>query len=154
MDEVKVMKKILFVLMCLFVVVGCSSKTKTIDLKNDNVSMWDKNTLVEANLKEGDLRVKMSIEEMNEEIIKVKLMNQTCWDCGYAQSFDVQVLIDDVWYNVPVADTYEEKPAYGYIIEGYTTQIKEYRVLEKYGVLPAGHYRIAVEGHTCEFKVK
>lgn len=154
MNEVNVMKKLLFVLMCLFVVVGCSSKYKVIDLKNDNVSMWDKSTLVEGQLKEADLRVKMSITEMDEELIKVKLWNQTCWDCGYAQSFDVQVLIDNVWYNVPVVDTYEEKPAYGMIVEGYSTQIKEYHVLEKYGVLPEGHYRIVVEGHTCEFKVK
>ena len=154
MYEVNEMKKLLYILMCLFVVVGCSSKNNVIDLKNDNVSMWDKSTLVEGQLKEADLRVKMSIEEMSEELIKVKLWNQTCWDCGYAQSFDIQVFLDNVWYDVPVVDTYVEKPAYGMIVEGYSIQTKEYHVLEKYGVLPEGNYRIVVEGHTCEFKVK
>ena len=154
------MKKLLIALTALFIVVGCSSKGKlfssydSIDLNNDDIAMWDKNTLDEGKLKEADLRVKMSIMEMDEERIKVKLWNQTCWDCGYAQYYELHVLIDGIWYTVPALPSDEEKPALGQIIEGYTTQIKEYRVLEKYGVLPAGHYRIAVEGHTCEFKVK
>ena len=96
----------------------------------------------------------MSIEEMDKEIITVKLLNQSCWDCGYAQYFELHVYIDDVWYKVPVVSTYIEKPAIGLVIEGYTTQMKEYNVLEKYGVLPMGEYRLVVEGHTAEFTVK
>ena len=154
------MKKILFLVLAFFVVVGCSAKGDLfsshdiIDLDNDGVVMWDKSTLEEGQLIEANQSVKMSILEITQETIKIKLLNQSCWDCGYAQYYELHVLIDNVWYNVPVLYPNEEKPALGQIIEGYTTQIKEYKVLEKYGVLPAGDYRIVVEGHTANFTVK
>ena len=154
------MKKILTALLILLILVGCSSSGNstfegdTIDLNNDDMAMWDKGTLEEGTLIEANQSVKMSIMEITEDIIKIKLLNQSCWDCGYAQYYDVHVLIDDIWYNIPALTTYEEKPAYGYILEGYTTHVLDYDVKEKYGVLPEGHYRIVVEGHTCEFVVK
>jgi hypothetical protein len=154
------MKKLLIALIALFIVAGCSSNGELfsshdiIDLDNDGIALWDKNTLDEGKLKEADLRVKMSIVEIDKERIKVKLWNQTCWDCGYAQYYELHVLIDGIWYTVPALPSDEEKPALGQIIEGYTTQIKEYNVLEKYGVLPSGEYRIVVEGHTANFTVK
>ncbi len=148
------MKKILAVFSVLLILVGCSTNSNVIDLNNDDMALWDKGTLEVGTLIEEEKSVKMSIEELSEDIFTVKLLNQSCEDCGYAQYFEVHVLIDDVWYNIPALSTYEEKPAIGYVIEGYATQIKEYNVKEKYGVLPKGQYRIVVEGHTCEFVVK
>ena len=148
------MKRLIFAVIALFLVVGCSTKNHVIDLDNNGLTLWAEETMSEGTLIEANKSVKMSIEEMDKEIITVKLLNQSCWDCGYAQYFELHVYIDDVWYKVPVVSTYIEKPAIGLVIEGYTTQMKEYNVLEKYGVLPMGEYRLVVEGHTAEFTVK
>ena len=154
------MKRILFAIVALFIVVGCSSKggeltfSDSINLNNDGLSLWAKETMKEGTLIEANKSVKMSIMEIDQEKIKVKLLNQSCSDCGYAQSFEIHTLIDGIWYHIPVVDTYEEKPAVGHFIEGYTTQVKIYDFFEKYGVLPEGKYRIVVEGHTANFLVE
>ena len=148
------MKRLIFAVIAMFLVVGCSTKNHVIDLDNNGLTLWAKETMSEGTLIEANKSVKMSIEEMDKETITVKLLNQSCWDCGYAQDFQVHTLIDGIWYNIPTTDTYEEKPPMGNIIEGYVTQIKVYKVLEKYGVLPEGEYRIVVEGHTANFTVK
>lgn len=147
------MKRLIFAFIALFLVTGCS-KSHVIDLDNDGLTLWAKETMVEGILIEANKSVKMSIEEIDEETITIKLLNQSCWDCGYAQDFEIHTLIDDVWYKIPTADTYVEKEPMGNIIEGYVTQIKVYKVSEKYGVLPSGEYRIVVEGHTANFTVK
>ena len=148
------MKKLIVTIMALLIVSGCSANKNVIDLDNNGVELWAKDTLVEGTLIEANPRVKMTIEKIDQEIITAKLLNQTCWECGYAQDFQIHTLIDGVWYSIPTTDTYVEKPPMGNTIEGYVTQIKEYKFLEKYGVLPSGQYRLVVEGLTAEFTVK
>ena len=152
------MKKLIILMLFVTLLSGCSSSGTSaydsIDLDNDGIALWDTSILETAVLKEANDSVKMSILEIDQETIKVKLLNQSCWDCGYAQYFDLNVCVDDVWYAVPELEGVEPQPAIGYILEGYTTQEKTYQVKERYGVLPSGKYRLVVEGLTAEFMVE
>ncbi len=95
--------------------------------------------------------ISMVLAEQTDDSLTVKLTNGTGTDWCYGEYFSLHVLLDGVWYDVPVLD--DKNYAFtdiGIILPSGKTQEKSYS-LGSYGTLPEGTYRLAVEGLSAEF---
>ena len=95
--------------------------------------------------------ISMVLTEQAADALTVKLTNSSNTEWCYGEYFSLQVLLDGVWFGVPVLDDLN----YGFIDIGILlpagkSQEKSYS-LSMYGDLPAGTYRLVVEGMNAEF---
>lgn len=97
--------------------------------------------------------ITMAFKELTAEKITVKLTNTNETDWCFGEYFSLQVLLDGVWYNVPVLDDKN----YGFNDIGIILPAGESREesysLSMYGTLPEGTYRLVVEGMSVEFSL-
>ena len=98
--------------------------------------------------------VSMELAEWTDESVTVSFLNNSGEEWGYGRDFSLQVLMDGTWYIVP--QTPNEN--WGFtsdllIVESGKTKSENY-YLSSYGDLPAGHYRLVVEGLSVEHDIE
>ena len=97
--------------------------------------------------------ISMTLKEQSADKITVELTNSGNTEWMYGEYFSLQVLLNGTWYDVPVLDDKN----YGFtdigiILPAGKTQEESYS-LGSYGILPAGTYRLVVEGMSVEFSI-
>ncbi len=97
--------------------------------------------------------ITMILKEQTANKLTAVLANNGSTEWMYGEYFSLQVLLDGVWYNVPVLDDKN----YGFndigiILPAGESTEKTYS-LDSYGALPAGTYRLAMYGLSAEFSL-
>ena len=113
---------------------------------------WDTRYMTEADKPYGSDKVEMTIYEQSEDFLRVTIENNknSVWE--YGESYAIDVLVDDTWYQVPAEEVWDV------VAIAYTLPAKEsvdiaYN-LERFQPLPEGIYRLVVEGVAAEFEIK
>ncbi len=85
--------------------------------------------------------------------LTVELVNNSEEEWSYGKYFSVQALLDGVWYNIPpVPGAWGFEDIAMLLPAGKTAE--ESYMLAMYGNLPAGTYRLVVEGLSAEFTIE
>ena len=103
--------------------------------------------------KSAPANISMTVTGQTADALTVELTNNGSTEWLYGEYFSLNVLLDDVWYDVPVLDDKN----YGFTSIGIVLQAGESHEqtygLSIYGTLPAGDYRLVVEGLSAEFSI-
>ena len=97
--------------------------------------------------------ISMTLKEQTADSLTVELANTGSTEWCYGEYFSLNVLLDGVWYDVPVLDDKN----YGFndigiILPARESHQKTYDLF-MYGTLPAGDYRLVVFGLSAEFSI-
>ena len=95
--------------------------------------------------------ISMVLKEQTADRLTVELTNHSAADWMFGEYFSLHVLLDGVWYEVPVLD--DKNYAFtdiGIILPAGDSMEKSYP-LGAYGDLPEGTYRLAAFGMSVEF---
>ena len=115
---------------------------------------WYPIHMTNAALKDAPEGISLTLTAAGRESLTAELTNASGEAWCYGEYFSLQVLLNDEWYAVP--STPEHNWAFtdiGLILEPGQTREENYS-LTMYGELPAGTYRLVVEGLTAEFEVE
>lgn len=114
---------------------------------------WVVKMLTPAEELEPPANISMTLTAQEGKNLTVELTNHGAEEWVYGKYFSVQVLLDNIWYKIPVTSAEN----WGFIdiamvLAPDKTQTESYN-LDMYGELPKGTYRLVVEGMTAEFEV-
>lgn len=114
---------------------------------------WIADRLSPANKLTPPEGISMALKEQTDDKITVELTNSGNTEWCYGEYFSLQVLLDGGWYEAPVLDDKN----YGFTDIGILLPVgktqEEHYNLSMYGDLPAGTYRLVVEGMGAEFSL-
>lgn len=97
--------------------------------------------------------ITMELTEVTEDKVKVLLSNHGDEMWSFGESYNIDVMLDGVWYDVPILPGETLLiPAISWILDVGKTQQKTYS-LHVFGELPAGTYRLTAEGMSVEFSM-
>ncbi|MGN1345903.1 MAG: immunoglobulin-like domain-containing protein [Eubacteriales bacterium] len=114
---------------------------------------WNPAFMMPAELKEMD-GVFAEAKEISEDRITLVLTNDTAEEWCYGEYFSVHAKLDGEWYVLPTKP--DRNWAFidiGYLLMPGASETRTYQ-LEMFGELPAGEYRLVVNGDSdvfCEF---
>ena len=97
--------------------------------------------------------ISMVLKEQTADTLTVELTNNSTAEWCYGEYFSLNVLLDGVWYDVPVLD--DKNYAFtdiGILLPAGESHEKSYN-LSMYGTLPKGPYRLVVFGMSAEFSI-
>lgn len=99
----------------------------------------------------GTEGITMELVSASDGKVTVALSNRGDTEWGYGLSYGIDVLLDGVWYDVPIMpDQNLVIPAIAVVLPAGKTQEESYS-LSVFGDLPAGTYRLTAEGMSVEF---
>lgn len=99
----------------------------------------------------GTEGITMEFVGIADKKIQVNLTNHRDAEWCFGESYDIEAFVDGVWYDIPLSPgEYNPIPAIGLMLKPGNTWGKTY-ALAPYGDLPAGTYRLIVEGMSVEF---
>lgn len=98
--------------------------------------------------------ISMVLTKQEEDRLTVEITNNKAEDWGYSKHFNIQALVDGVWYDLPTIPGlgYEYMIEIAILLPAGKTQEEVYK-LEMYGELPPGTYRLVKEGMVAEFEM-
>lgn len=114
--------------------------------------MWYPAFMTPAEEPEAPEGVSMALTGREEDTLTVTYTNGGAERWEYGLDYDIQVLLNGAWYEVPCVPG-------NWIIHDILCRVdvgesrEETYWLEPYGDLPAGQYRLAAEGMAVEFTV-
>jgi len=111
---------------------------------------WNKNYL-EPGKKLQSSGLKLKLKEIKGNSLELRLKNTTKKTLSYGEYFSIQVKLGGRWYDIPA----KEDLAFidiAYILNAGKSVKKTYDI-SAYGELPAGKYRIVVEGACAGFNI-
>lgn len=114
---------------------------------------WNADYLRPADELEPPADISMSLDSWTAESVSVTIKNETSVEWCYGEYFHLEVLLDGAWYHVPVCP--DENWGFtdiAIILQPYDENTETYS-LDMYGQLPAGSYRLVVEGLSVEFDI-
>lgn len=98
--------------------------------------------------------ISMVLTKQEDMVLTVEFTNSGSQEWMYGEHFSIQVLLDDEWYYIPATSKYNWGFIdIGYILEAGKTREESFN-RTMYGELPAGTYRLVVEGMTAEFVIE
>lgn len=97
--------------------------------------------------------ISMSLNGWTAEKVSVTISSDSAEEWCYGEYFHLEVLLDGVWYYVPeTPDQNWGFTSIGIILQPYDENEESYS-LGRYGELPAGTYRLVVEGLSVESEI-
>lgn len=114
---------------------------------------WVTEMLTPAEEADAPENVSMVLTEQEGKLLTVELTNHGTEEWCYGTYFSVQALVDGVWYRVPTTPENWGFNDIAMILPPGETREESYN-LTMYGQLPAGTYRLLVEGMTAEFEIE
>ncbi len=119
-----------------------------------NEEGWNAEFMTPSNALKGQEDVTMAIVEQSEMTLNVEIENHSKRRWEYGQEYAIQVLLDGVWYDVPMLPG-----NWGFTTELLTLPEGEsvergYNFNLFYGELPMGTYRLVVAGIAAEFEIE
>ncbi len=84
------------------------------------------------------------------DTVQVRFENDSDVEWGYGYDFGLQVLLGDIWYDVPAEQEMCVVDILCMLPPGLTSE--ETYTLAPYGMLPSGTYRFVSQGLTAEFE--
>lgn len=96
--------------------------------------------------------ITMTLESQSIDSITIKLTNETDEPWMFGEHFSIQVLLGDLWYEIPTTPGHWAFNDIGLILNAGAEQTKTYGLL-MYGNLPAGLYRLVSYNLSVEFTV-
>lgn len=112
---------------------------------------WIRSMLTPAEEPEAPEGISMTLDSIQPGEIAVTFTNDSGERWQYGEFYDLEVMLDGAWYEVP-AWTEMDFYAVAYLLHAGESQQKSYNT-QAYGELPAGRYRIVVEYLTAEFEL-
>ena len=79
------------------------------------------------------------------------ITNNRGHDVSYGEPFRIQVLLDEIWYDVPCIVSKWFFPLPAYVLPDGDTHRKTYNLM-MYGDLPAGIYRLVASNLSVTFE--
>lgn len=116
---------------------------------SQNESGWDTTLLTPAEPLSPPKGITMTLEDWKDNMVTVNIINKSGAEWMYGEAFGLEVLLEDLWYDVPPASGNWAFTSIGLLIQDGETQEKTYQ-LDMYGDLPAGTYRLVAEGLSVE----
>lgn len=113
---------------------------------------WFPDRMAPAGELEAPEGVSMALAGREGDTLTVAYTNSGTERWEYGLDYDIQVLLDGAWYNVPCVPGNWVTLSVACIVSAGESREETYW-LEPYGDLPAGQYRLAAEGMTVEFTV-
>ncbi len=104
---------------------------------------WKKELMNESDRVVNERLVVKEIFSLD-KTVEVEITNNMGMDWSYGEYYDFEVLIDDTWYKVPIAESYAVNDI-AYILPMGETQTRKYD-LGPFGELPNGRYRLIIDG--------
>ena len=105
---------------------------------------------------EHSVGISMELVEQTDTDLTVRFRNETAKNWHYYYHYDLDVCIGDLWYRVPL--TYvpaSVQPQWaGLPVEADKYATGTIPIFADYGRLPAGQYRLVVQGMTLEFDIE
>lgn len=121
------------ILILMFIIYGCSSKTLDIsDLEPSNIVVEYDN--INATVKEDTIK-------SSKENITLVLENKTEYEYFYEVDFELEVELDNNWYKIP----FDKNPEFieiGLILKENSESKEEIELSKYFSDLPDGKYRI------------
>lgn len=96
--------------------------------------------------------ITMELVRQTDDTLEVELSNGGSGEWLYGVAFSIHVRLEGTWYIVPVTPGEWGFVAIGKILPAGETREETYKLI-MYGELPAGEYRLVVEGMTAGFEV-
>lgn len=121
------------IIMTMFILSSCSSKTL-------NISDLEPSTIV-VNYDNINATTKEDIITSSKENITLVLENKTEYEYYYGLYFDLEVELDNNWYEVPFNKNPEFKEI-GVCLNGNSTNEEKIELSKYFDTLPEGKYRI------------
>ncbi len=112
-------------------------------------SGWNSTLLTPAPELEPPDGITMTLESWDKNTVRVSIVNNKDTDWMYGEYYTLQVLLDDVWYEIPTTPGHWGFTDIGLIIQAGEEQDKSYD-LTMYGQLPPGTYRLVAYGLSVE----
>ena len=100
---------------------------------------WNTMLLTPSNILEPPEYILVNFISLENEIISITIRNDRDYDWVYNVGFTLQVLLDDVWYNVPCPPSVFFSDIF--IIPAREERVRTYWI-DLYGNLPSGVYRL------------
>ena len=119
----------------------------------EGAGKWYPIHMTKAILKDAPEGISMKLTAAGRESLTAELTNDSGEVWCFGEYFSLQVRLYDEWYAVPT--TPEHNWAFtdiGLLLDAGQTREETY-LLMRYGDLPAGVYRLVVEGLTAEFEL-
>ena len=116
-----------------------------------NGDSWNPAFLNPAEEPKAPAKVSMTLTAQTDEAVTVTLQNEGSAQWMYGEYWQLHVLLEDGWYNVPAIPGNWGFIDIGYLLQPGQTVEKTFRLDVMYGDLPAGQYRVVLSGLTAEF---
>jgi len=116
---------------------------------SQNESGWNSTLLTpvaELNPPKG---ITMTLEAWEDDAVTVTITNESGAEWSYGEYYNLQVLLDGVWYEIPAVPGNWSFHDIAFTIQDGENQDKTYN-LTMYGNLPAGKYRLVAENLSVE----
>ena len=97
--------------------------------------------------------VTMAFDTLENDTVTVSIINNSGADWSYGEMFSLQVLLDDVWYDVPAMPGEWNFRLLAHYIPDGEARGKIYNI-GMYGNLPTGTYRLVADQLSAEFIVE
>lgn len=113
---------------------------------------WNTRFLVPAPPLNPPRGITMKLDSWDQDLAVVSITNQGSeeWTCG--EFYEIQVLIDGVWYEVPTVPGNWGFNCMGYYVPtGETQSLTSHMAM--YGQLPPGTYRFVINGLSVEHRI-
>jgi len=114
---------------------------------------WRDTLLSPADELKAPQGITMTLEAWKRDAVAVNIANNRTTQWMYGEFFDLQVLLDGIWYEIPTVPENWAFLAIGINIKGGEEQRKMYNI-SMYGQLPAGTYRLAAYGLSVEHTIE
>ena len=116
-----------------------------------NEGQWYSKFLTPAEHEPAPEYITLAISAVEDGRIIALLTNESSEEWVYGESFSLDVLLDGVWYSVPTEPSVNWGfTSLGYILSAGDSSEEAYSLV-MFGDLPAGTYRLVVDGLTAEF---
>ena len=115
-------------------------------------SGWNTALLTPAEDLQPPEGISMTLADQADGTLTVTLENTTDTEWAYGEAFSVQALLDGTWYSIPMLPDNWGFNSIGILLAPGERSEKTYD-LSFYGTLPAGTYRLVVEGLSAAFTV-
>lgn len=114
---------------------------------------WNSAFMTPAHELDAPVGITMTVDSYTPAELTATILNDTDEYWEYGEAFSLQVLLENQWYHVPRYRHRVAVNAIAYLVEPNSSRTG-IKPLSLYGELPAGTYRLVVEGLCAEFTVE
>lgn len=140
-----------FILILALAGCGSTAAAENTPDADETADGWDAAALSPAEEWTAPEHITIELASYTKIALVAELTNSGSEPWTYGAAYSIQVLLDETWYVVPAAAQNTVIPSIAYGLPAGETREEIYYYYSVYGDLPAGTYRLVVDGAAAEF---